>query len=197
LVHKVIEHAGYALCVLLIAVLMGLAFFSATGCGLIPTERESLVKQESRQSIAGATTADVVRETAVTPPEVTVETRDGTVTVRQPAAMRETTTAATTASETANAEATGTARDSVSIPAFVKIGGAAAALGLLWLVVWLWRRTSKLVDAAYAAGDELAARCIHAVRSLAMQATNPEERARLSALAGDMERDRTNWHRED
>lgn len=173
---------------------------SLVGCGsLLPTEDRSLVKQESRESIAGQTTAGVVSAATVQPPDVTITTtaKDGTtVQVKQPAATETTTTANTTASETSDASASGEASQSTTIPMFVKLIGSAVGLGLLWLVFWLWRRTSKAVNAAFAAGDDLAARGIHSVRSLAATLTSPEDRARVLALAGDMERDRTNWHRE-
>jgi hypothetical protein len=185
---------GYVLFVAGVGALSVGLFMLATmpGCGL--KESRSLVQQEQRESIATGTTADVVRQTEVTPPPVRVTTRDGT-TIEMPAASSSTTSASTTASESSDSAASGKATESSTYPLFVKLIGVAVGCFLLMGVAWAIRRQFKAVDLAFAAGDDLAAKMIHKVRTEAIRASG-DEATRLSTLAGDMERDRTNWHRE-
>jgi hypothetical protein len=176
----------------------GLLMAAAMLTACVPTEKRSTIEQTQRETVAGRANADVLRETQVQPPPVKVTTRDGT-TIEMPAATTESVTARTEASENSDSAATGRAEDSVTIPLAVKL--IAGGFGLIVIAVGVWMlmllaKRSKAITAAFGAGDDLAARGIHSVRSLAATMTNADDRARILALAGDMERDRTNWHRE-
>lgn len=185
--------AFYWLCIAGVFALIAwgaIAVITMVGCSLIPTEKGGELKQ--RESVAGKGTADIARETKIEPSVVTAEMSDGkqSIKIEAPAQQQATVTAAAEMEE--KSKQTNEASWFQTIPMFVKLIGMAVGIGLLFLVLkWI---NSRFVNAAFSAGDALGAGMIHKVRSAAM-AANGEEAARLSTLAGDMERERTEWHK--
>lgn len=160
------------------------------GCSLIPTERSSLIQQQQRESIAANTTANVVTAAKVNPPEVTITTtaKDGSkIEVKQPAQVTEQTDARTGAHEDSNSEASGTNKNSVSIPMFVKIIGSAIGLFMLLIIFWLIKRSSSAVNAAWTWVDSAIANKIQTTRTLASTTTEPGAIAAYKTMEAELE----------
>lgn len=164
-----------------------------TGCMAFPQEQRQLVTQEQRESIAGATTADVVRHTRVEAPTSKIETttKDGTtVKIEQPVAFSEDMAARTSASENSDSAASGVASWEQSIPLGAKLILLAIGVGLLLLIVWLIRRSSAAANAAWKYGDEALKRRIDALRSRMATATEPQVIMALQQEEAQLERER-------
>lgn len=165
----------------------------AVGCAAFPQEQRQLVTQEQRESIAAATTAEVVRQSRVEPPTSTIETttKDGTtVKIAQPVAFTESVTAGTTARENSDTAASGVASWQQSVPLGVSLILLAIGLGLLLLIFWIVRRNSAAVNAAWKYGDEALKRRIDALRSRMSTATDPNVILALQSEEAQLERER-------
>jgi hypothetical protein len=70
----------------------------------------------------------------------------------------------------------------VSIPLGVKLILLAIGLGLLVLIIWIIRKQSAAVDAAFKVGDNGMAALISQLETWAQTSTNPEDTAKANAL---------------
>lgn len=163
--------------------------------GCVPTEKRSTIEQTQRESVAGKANAEVLRETQVQPPPVTVTTKDGTR-VEMPAAVTETVRAKTEASEVSDSAATGRAEDSETIPLFVKLIGGAVGLSMLLGVGWLLLRSSRALRAAYAVADDYLARGINRVRTMAQVETDPARANLLNSIVSGLEAERAEYNKD-
>lgn len=193
-----------------VALLVGaLLVYVFKGCSMVPTEQSSTLSQKQRESVIGKATTDVVRATDTLPPNVTITTKakDGTVVqIEQPTRQHSETTASTSAGESSDSSASGSSEWSIKVPMFVKVIGLAVGIGLFIGIIWFLRRNSaaikKITDVAdervaeaVSMADDAFSDMIHSVRSEAITTTEPAQVAKLTTIAADIERKRSNFHK--
>lgn len=157
------------------------------GC-MVPTQYERSVQQErqQRESIAAATTTEVVRETKVNAPQVTVS-KDG-LNISVPASLEEKMTARTGASEDSDAAMSATMLWSEvrSIPLGVRLILLALGLGMIWLVI----SRSRAVKAAARMADKKMRDAVHSIERRMARETNPETISALQDELTELQRQR-------
>lgn len=158
----------------------------AAGCGL--QERSSTLEQKQRENVSQSATSDFVQAVKPSPVSITVPQKGADPIVITTPAAAETKAAASVGEESAST-ASGSGNDSVSFPLFVKIIGLAIGLALLGGLLWLARRSSAAVNAAWTQADDMIASRLKTVSALKGAATEPtkiaalaEEESRLNAL---------------
>lgn len=163
-----------------------------TGCSmLVPSEKRVSQSVQATEAIH----SDVERTTERTMtvvPEMAMAVRPDSNVVAIPlgSSVSEVTRTTTRATTGAGSRDTAAGSSTVSIPLGVKIAILAFALGLLWLVIWLWRRTSPAVDAALSAGDRAIANAISQVENALATTTDAGELAKLNAQRALLEKER-------
>jgi hypothetical protein len=168
-----------------------IAMLLLAGCNLVPTEKGGTIQQSQRENVSQNATSDFAREFSFTPTPVTVDMKSGVVTV--PPTVQQEVKAAAAVGEDSQSRASAEANWYQSIPLGVKLIMLAIGAMMLLGVFWIIRRSSATVNAAYKAADELMAKAIHRVRSEGM---NAQDGKAFAILAGDLERERTEWHKE-
>jgi hypothetical protein len=176
-------------------------FISLVSCSL-PTEQKSTLEQRQRESVVGRASTDIVSATQVHPPDVTVTTKgkDGsTTTVSVPAAVNESKTVKTQASETSDSEASGGWMSEVRIPfglQLIMIGiGLVVITGGAWMAIQLAKK-SKAVTAAWKTADDFASRGINRVKSMVSAETNPEKSNLLNSIVAALESERAELNKD-
>lgn len=166
------------------------------GCGtLIPSEHKEQVAVRTAGELAATHSANVTKQSEnVAPPmNLSISGKDNKLDLKVESARTSTKVeAADTQDSSGHDSAFGSSMH--TIPLFVKLIGAAIGLGLLffvikWIVSYL-RKSSPAIDAAFQAGDELAAKWINEARHEAMATTDPNALAKLNARIAQMEADR-------
>lgn len=178
-----------------IGILLIVLMFLLFGCNMVPTEQASTLQQKQREAVTGQAVVGVSKATDIEPANLTITTKGGEVKVEQPVHQHSTAEASVNAGESSDSASSGSSEWSVKIPLFAKIIGLAIGVGMIFGLIWFARRSSKAVDEAFNAGDSVIAAQIHKVRSMAMQTTEPAVTTALATMAGDMERERTNFHK--
>lgn len=78
----------------------------------------------------------------------------------------------------------------VTIPLFVKLIGLAIGTLFLIIVIWLLRRSSVAVNAAWGAGDTALATLTDRIASIASQASDPAHKSNLNDLLATAQKER-------
>lgn len=156
---------------------------------LVPSEKR--VSQSVQATEAIATESErTTRRTMSVVPEMAMRVAQPSNSVGIPLAITETLDESVRVSTGAGSKDKAAGTSAISIPLGVKLTLIAVGLGLLWLVIWLWRRTSPAVDAALGAGDRAIAAAITQVEHALSTSTDASELTKLNAQKALLEKER-------
>ncbi len=157
--------------------LLPLALALLCGCGtLIPKERSDSAGVKASEQIS--TRHDLTIASVVNALAPTVATNGGSFRVESKS------------SQSAGSKENIQAWTEVSIPAGVKMILAAIGLALLTVAVWLVRRSSSAVNAAFQATDQGLAQAINMVRQKAVAAVDHKDIAEAQSIIAILEAER-------
>lgn len=163
--------------------------------GCVPMERSSTLEQKQRENVGQKATSEFVKSTETPPIEVTTENKDGTkTTVKTPGTSR--TTGKASVGEDSDSASSGAWAWSESVPLFVKLIGLAVGLGMLGGIIWFAVNRSAALKSAWAIGDEFLSKQVNRIKGEAMASTDPAHSAKMSAIAAEMEHDRTTFNKD-
>lgn len=179
IVNRIVAHRQFIAYVGL-GVLAGvLAVLLLSGCGL--QERSSTLEQRQREQVSQSSASQFAQSLTPPPSKVTIPQGDGKppiVIENQPAAE---TTAKNENKEASNSSASGNSEDSETFPLFIKIIGLAVGIAALVGAVWLLRRSSVAVNAAWTQMDNMIGSRLKTISALKGEATDPARLASLTA----------------
>jgi cobalamin biosynthesis Mg chelatase CobN len=182
LVNRIVSRRGRLTIGILALVLFvgALAFMAfAGGCGM--QERSSTLEQRQREAVKGSTAAEFTREVNPTPFKVTIPQGDGKPPATVESPPPEKTTAKNENKEESESKASGTAEQSESFPFVIKLVIGVVGLAMLGGLIWLARRSSVAVNAAWNWVDDAIGSRIKTVNALRGAATDPVQIAALTA----------------
>lgn len=190
--HKIAYAAGT---IILIGLLVLLAL---QGCGFVPTERNTMLNQEHRESTVGKMNSDIVRESKTEPPTLTIQTGEGESRVEVAMPVRNESTAAvgTDTEEKSKSDSASLWNDIVSIPLFVKLIGLAIGLASLYFVGKWLINASPAAKAGWSYGNEALARQINRLRDRATTEQDPKTLTEIQAAIASLEQERAELNKD-
>lgn len=165
-----------------------LLLLALAGCSLLPVDKSRSESVRATEALAVESEKTIQRVLEVSPVQAMPAPHKGDAAAATP--MREEVRVTSRTVTGAGSRSSAAGMSSVSVPLAVKLILLAVGLGLLWLVIWLWRRTSPAVEAAFSAGDRAVAGAIERLEMLARQTTNPEDLTKINAQLAALEKDR-------
>lgn len=162
------------------------------GCaGLVPSEKRISQSVQATEAIHSDVERTTERTMSVVPEmAIAVKPDSNVVAIPLGSSVSEVTRTTTRAITGAGSKDSAQGSSAISIPLGVKIAIFAFSIGLLWLVIWLWRRTSPAVDAAFSAGDRAIASAIAQVENALATSTDAGELSKLNAQRALLEKER-------